>query len=85
MSAIHLWLEVQNNMGQTVKRFDKKIESVHTLSKEMVFTGDDYTLIARNIYFDVDDGAISVRFVETLSEDEMDGWDFLTREGWEQL
>lgn len=85
MSAIHLWLEVQNNMGQTVKRFDKKIESVHTPSKEMVFTGDDYTLIARNIYFDVDDGAISVRFVETLSEDEMDGWDFLTREGWEQL
>lgn len=85
MSKIHLLLEVQNNMGVTIKRFDKKIESEYTPSKEMVFTGFDYTLNAKNIYFDVDDGTVSVRFVEALNEHEMNDWDFLTREGWEQL
>lgn len=85
MSKVHLWLEVQDQMGKTIKRFDKKIKSEYTPSKEMVFTGNDYTLKARNVYFDVDDGSVSVRFVETPSEDEVNGWDFLIREGWEQL
>lgn len=85
MNHIELRLEIQDHYGSTVKAFSKGIESPHTPSKGMVFTGEDYSLEARNIYFDLDDGTILIRFVETPSEDEVNGWDFLVKEGWTEL
>lgn len=85
MNRIELRLEVQDYLGKTIKVFSKGVESPHTPNKEMVFTGEDYTLKATNIYFDLDDGTILIRFVETPPEDEINGWDFLEKEGWTEL
>lgn len=87
MSKIQLMLETQDNLGRTTKVFRKEIESPHTPNKDMVFSGGDYTLEARNVYFDLDYGTITVRFVEYLYEDEVNGWDFLLKseEGWTDL
>jgi hypothetical protein len=85
MSRVNLRLEVQDYYGKVIKAFRKEVESDITPTKEMVFTGEGYTLEARNIYFDLDDGTAFVRFVETPNEDEINGWDFLLQEGWEQL
>lgn len=84
MSKVHLWLEVQDQMGKTIKRFSKDVESKHTPNSDMVFTGEGYTLKSRNVYFDVDDGSVSVRFVECPNKDELEGWDFLASEGWKE-
>lgn len=82
MSKIQLHLEVQDRYGNALKTFNKDVESVHTPGKGMIFTGEDYTLEARNVYFDLDDGSILVRFVENPHEDEINGWDFLSEQGW---
>lgn len=85
MHHIELRLEVQDHYGKVIKVFSKGVESPHTPSTGMIFTGQGYTFEARNIYFDLDDGTILVRFVETPSEDEKNGWDFLEKEGWTEL
>lgn len=82
MNTIELKLEIQDKYGNVIKVFSKPVESSYTPSKEMVFSGDGYILTARNVYFDLDDGTILVRFVETPNKDEINGWDFLEREGW---
>lgn len=81
--VISLKLVVMNHHGSTVAKYSKNIESEFTPTKEMVFSGNDYTLTASNIYFDLDDGRVVVRFVEYLSKDDATtAWDFLTKRGW---
>lgn len=84
MAKIELRLSVRTTIGSNYKTFSKTIESEHTPSKEMVFSGEDYTLEDPRIYFDLDDGNIVVWFNEHPAVDEMDGWDFLVNEGWTQ-
>jgi len=84
MSKVNLKLEYQDKDGSVLKVFIKEIESSYTPHKSMVFHGDDYTFEARDIYFDLDDGTISVRFVESYVQEES-AWDFLKTRGWQQL
>lgn len=82
-NVISLKLEVLSYNGTNVAVYSKNIESDYTPTKEMVFTGNDYTLTAKNIYFDLDDGRIFVRFIEYLNKDDLPtAWDFLKKQGW---
>lgn len=84
-NIISLRLEVCSYHGTTTAVYTKNIASDYTPTKEMVFNGSDYTLVARNIYFDLDDGRIFVRFVEYLNKDDAEtAWDFLLKQDWQK-
>ena len=81
MSKVYLKLEVQDKYGTVIKVFTKEVYSDFTPVNSMIFGAEDYTLVPRNIYFDLNDGSILVRFVETPHEG-FDVWDFLLKDGW---
>lgn len=82
-NVISLRLEVLSYHGTGVAGYIKNVESNYTPTTEMIFSGEDYTLSAKNIYFDLDDGRIFVRFVEYLNKDDIETtWDFLLKQGW---
>lgn len=84
-NVISLKLEVYSYHGTQLAAYIKNVESDYTPSKDMTFTGEDYTLTARNIYFDLNDGRIFVRFVEYLVKgDAQDTWDFLLKQNWQK-
>lgn len=82
---IELRLTIRNNMGDALKTYSKDVESEFTPSKEMIFSGEDYTLESPKIYFDLDDGSVLLWFSESPHEDEKDGWNFLLNEGWDNV
>ena len=83
--VVSLKLEVYNYHGTLMTSYIKNVESDYTPTKEMVFTGNDYTLTAKNIYFDLDYGRIFIRFVEYLNKgDSETAWDFLLKQDWQK-
>lgn len=85
-NVISLKLEVNAYHGTQIATYTKNIQSDYTPTKEMVFNGADYTLTAKNIYFDLDDGRIFVRFVEYLNPDDATtAWDFLLKQDWSKF
>ena len=85
MSKIYLNLEVRDRYGSILNVFTKEIESEQTPHKDMVFSGNDYTLEAKNVYFNLDDGTILVGFIENTRQEEINVWDFLETRGWKKL
>lgn len=85
-NVISLKLEVYNFYGGAVATYTKNVESDFTPHKDMIFEETDYTLTAKNIYFDLADGRVFVRFVEHLRKDEQeDVWDFLKKHDWKKV